>query len=63
MPISADPNKVIIAGDGQTTDFDFGSIFDLHAGSTGSDIYVFIVDASGNITHLTSNYTVNTATG
>jgi hypothetical protein len=63
MAISADPTKVILAGDGSTDEFQFGNVFDLPAGSTGSDVFVDVVDNLGNVTRLDSNYAVNTSTG
>ena len=57
MSLSAQTNKLIYAGDGMTTAFDI--TFTLPTGSTGTDIFVYVVDNVGNVTLLTSNYTVD----
>lgn len=57
MTVANPSNENIINGDGVTTVF--GYTFQLPAGSTGSDIYVYIIDNLGNITLLASNFTVN----
>ena len=50
-------NKITYAGDGMTTVFTIP--FTLPSGSTGTDVYVYVIDASGNVTLLTSNYVVD----
>lgn len=60
MSVSAQATKTIVAGDGRTTAFTFQ--FALPAGSSGSDVLVFVVDNEGNVTLLTSNYSVNVLT-
>ena len=62
MAVSANPNKVVIAGDATADDFYWGGTFSLPAGSTGSDLKVYVIDNLGNVTLLTSNYSVNTTT-
>lgn len=59
MTVAAQNTKIIYPGDDQTTVFAIP--FDLPAGSTGSDVKVAVVDNDGNITTLTSNYTVDTS--
>ena len=60
MSVPASPSKTIVAGDGTTTVFTFQ--FGLPAGSDGSDVQVTVCDPAGNLTQLSSNYTVNPAT-
>ena len=60
MSVSATPSKTIVAADGHTTVFSYQ--FALPAGSTGTEVNVFVVDNLGNVTLLTSNYTINVAT-
>jgi len=57
MSLSDSTTKVIYAGDGVTTEFDI--TFALPTGSTGTDVYVYVVDDEGNVTLLTSNYSVD----
>lgn len=57
MGLTESATKIIYAGDGDTTSF--GITMALPANSTGTDIYVYVVDDEGNITLLSSNYTVN----
>lgn len=57
MTVTNPANDNIINGDGVTTVF--GYTFQLPAGSVGSDIYVYVIDDLGNVTLLTSNYTLN----
>ncbi len=57
MTVANPSNVNIIAGDGVTTVF--GYTFQLPAASTGSDIYAYVIDNLGNVTRLTSNYTLN----
>jgi len=57
MSLAAAAPKIIYPGDGQTTSF--GITPALLAGSTGSEIKVYIVDELGVVTKLTSNYTVD----
>ncbi len=57
MTVNNPSNVNIISGDGLTTVFGF--TFQLPVGSTGSDIYAYVIDNLGNVTRLTSNYTLN----
>jgi len=57
MSLTDSPNKIIYAGDDVTTGF--GITMPLLPNSTGSEIYVYVVDDDGVVTLLTSNYTVN----
>lgn len=57
MTVTNPANDSVLNGDGVTTVF--GYTFQLPAGSTGTDIYVYIIDSSGNVTLLASNYTIN----
>lgn len=54
----ANPNSInVISGDGTTTLFSY--TFQIPLSSNGSDIYVYVIDNLGNVTRLTSNYTLN----
>ena len=57
MTVTSPINKNIFSGDGITTVFSY--TFQLPAGSTGTDIYLFFFDALGNMTAITSNFTLN----
>lgn len=57
MSLSDSANKIIYAGDGATTVF--GITFALPLDSTGTDVYVYVVDDEGNVTLLDSNYSVD----
>ena len=57
MSLAAAATKIVYAGDGQTTSF--GITMTLLANSDGSEIAVYVVDNLGNVTLLTSNYTVD----
>ncbi len=57
MSLSASSNKILYAGDDVTTVF--AITFALPTGSTGSDVYVYIIDDEGAVTKLTSNYSVD----
>ena len=57
MSLSDASNKVIYAGDGMTTTFAISPA--LPTGSTGTDVYVYVVDNLGVVTLLTSNYSVD----
>ena len=57
MSLTASSNKILYAGDDQTTVF--AITFALPTGSTGSDVYVYIIDDEGAVTKLTSNYSVD----
>ena len=57
MTVTNPINKNIFQGDGVTTAFSF--TFQLPAGSNGSDIYLFVFDNLGNLTAITSNFTLN----
>src|ERR1700722_12819869 len=60
MTVTNPLSKQIFQGDGQTSSWSFS--FQLPVGSTGSDVYVAIVDNNGNITFLPQvggNYTLN----
>ncbi len=61
--LTASPSKVIYQGDGNTTAFGFS--IPLPAGSTGSELQVWIADNASppNLTLLTGNYSVNVTTG
>ena len=60
MSLSAASNKIIYTGDDATTVFAIP--FALPSGSTGTDVWVYVVDDEGTVTRLTSNYTVNVGT-
>lgn len=57
MTVSNPLNYVAINGDGVTTVFSF--TFPLPVGSTGSDLYYFVVDNNGVLWPITSNYSLN----
>lgn len=57
MSLTDSSNKIIYAGDGLTTVFAIP--FALPSGSTGSDVYLSVVDSDGNVTQLASNYSVD----
>lgn len=59
MTVANPINKNIFQGDGVTTAFSF--TFQLPAGSTGLDIYLFAFDNLGNTYPITSNFTLNLA--
>lgn len=58
MTIAAAQSKVIYAGDGVTTAFPFA--FEIET-TDGSDLQISVVDNLGNVTLLTSNYSVDVA--
>lgn len=60
MSLSDATNKIVYAGDGTTVDFDI--TFPLLDNSDGSEVYGYVVDDEGNVTKLTSNYSVNVGT-
>lgn len=57
MSLSDSSNKITYAGDDVTTVF--AITFALPVGSTGSDVYAYVIDDEGNVTKLTSNYSVD----
>lgn len=57
MSLTASSNKIIYAGDDVTTVF--AITFALPSGSTGSDVFLYVIDDEGNVTKLTSNYSVD----
>lgn len=57
MSLTDSSTKIIYAGDDVTTVFAITPT--LPSGSTGSDVYVYVVDDEGNVTLLTSNYSVD----
>lgn len=57
MTVANPINDNILDGDGSS--YVFGFTFDVPVGSTGTDIYVYIIDDEGTITLITSNYTLN----
>ena len=57
MSLTDSATKAIYAGDGQTTTFAISPT--LPTGSTGTDVYVYIIDNLGVVTLLTSNYSVD----
>lgn len=61
MTVANTNNKTICAGDGISTIFSW--TFQLPSGSTGSDIFLFLVDNLGNVNPVTSNYALNLGQG
>ncbi len=63
MTIAASPSKIIYAGDGVTTAFGFGNVFEILT-ADGSDIEVTVFDNASpqNEYLLTGNFSVNVAT-
>lgn len=59
ISVSVQTSFNILQGDGVTTVF--GYTFQLPTGSIGADIFVYIVNAAGTATLITSNYTLNVA--
>ena len=63
MSLSDSSNKIIYAGDANGGTNTPGQAFDitfaLPTGSTGTDVYGYVVDDEGNETLLTSNYSVD----
>ncbi len=59
MTVTTQTNYNILDGDGASTVFGF--TFQVPTGSTGTDIYVYIIDDDGDVTPITSNYTLNLA--
>ncbi len=57
MTVTDPTNDNVLDGDGISTVFGF--TFQVPSASTGTDIYVYIIDDDGAITLLTSNYTIN----
>lgn len=57
MTVSNPSNDNIFDGDGSTVLFSF--TFQLPSDSTGTDIYVYVIDSAGNITLITSNLTLD----
>ena len=57
MSLTDSSNKIIYAGDDVTTVF--AITFPMPYGSTGSDVYLYVVDDVGTVTKLSANYSVN----
>lgn len=57
MTVTNPVNANVFDGDDSTTVFTY--TFQVPAASTGTDIYVYVIDDEGNITLLTSNYTLD----